>query len=167
MLRKYLVVLMEFFFVLIFHSFNVGSSFTCFSHISQSLPLNVLFFGIFVTISTYWTIKCHLLHCSYGGPDSALVTKQWSIGWGTSLVSRLGVAVAHIDGRGSGLRGVANTFTLNRQLGTVEIEDQINVTRSVDVYNILHYLYILVVKQVSTKVSILLWFVDVADTYTV
>ncbi|XP_049865198.1 venom dipeptidyl peptidase 4-like [Pectinophora gossypiella] len=70
-----------------------------------------------------------LLVYVYGGPDSALVTKQWSIDWGTSLVSRWNIAVAHIDGRGSGLRGVANTFALNRQLGTVEIEDQIQVTK--------------------------------------
>lgn len=65
----------------------------------------------------------------YGGPDTALVTKQWSIDWGTSLVSRWNIAVAHIDGRGSGLRGVANMFAVNRALGTVEIEDQISVTR--------------------------------------
>ncbi|KAI5632757.1 venom dipeptidyl peptidase 4 [Phthorimaea operculella] len=70
----------------------------------------------------------------YGGPDSSLVTKQWGIDWGTSLVSRWNIAVAHIDGRGSGLRGVANTFTLNRALGTVEIDDQINVTRGGPVF---------------------------------
>ncbi|KAH9631657.1 hypothetical protein HF086_012717 [Spodoptera exigua] len=61
----------------------------------------------------------------YGGPDTALVTRQWSLDWGSSLVSRWGIAVAHIDGRGSGLRGVANMFALNRKLGTVEVEDQI------------------------------------------
>ncbi|XP_072941635.1 venom dipeptidyl peptidase 4 [Epargyreus clarus] len=65
----------------------------------------------------------------YGGPDTALVTKQWSIDWGTSLVNRWGIAIAHIDGRGSGLRGVNNMFALNRRLGTVEIEDQITVTK--------------------------------------
>ncbi|KAI8439997.1 hypothetical protein MSG28_001437 [Choristoneura fumiferana] len=65
----------------------------------------------------------------YGGPDTALVTKQWSIDWGSSLVSRWNIAVAHIDGRGSGLRGVTNMFALNRRLGSVEIEDQIAVTR--------------------------------------
>lgn len=70
-----------------------------------------------------------LLVYVYGGPDTALVTKQWYLDWGSSLVSRWGVAVAHIDGRGSGLKGVSNLFALNRQLGTVEIEDQITVTR--------------------------------------
>lgn len=70
-----------------------------------------------------------LLVYVYGGPDTALVTKQWSLDWGSSLVSRWGIAIAHIDGRGSGLRGVANMFALNRKLGTVEIEDQITVTK--------------------------------------
>ncbi|RVE48668.1 hypothetical protein evm_006739, partial [Chilo suppressalis] len=64
----------------------------------------------------------------YGGPDTAFVTKQWSIDWGSSLVDRWGIAVAHIDGRGSGLRGVENMFAINRKLGTFEIEDQIAVT---------------------------------------
>jgi len=66
-----------------------------------------------------------LLVYVYGGPDTALVTRQWSLDWGSSLVTRWGIAVAHIDGRGSGLRGVANMFALNRRLGTVEVEDQI------------------------------------------
>lgn len=70
-----------------------------------------------------------LLVYVYGGPDTALVTKQWVLDWGTSLVSRWGVAVASIDGRGSGLRGVSNMFALNRRLGTVEIEDQITAVR--------------------------------------
>nr|XP_049696840.1 venom dipeptidyl peptidase 4 isoform X1 [Helicoverpa armigera]XP_049696841.1 venom dipeptidyl peptidase 4 isoform X1 [Helicoverpa armigera]XP_049696842.1 venom dipeptidyl peptidase 4 isoform X1 [Helicoverpa armigera]XP_049696843.1 venom dipeptidyl peptidase 4 isoform X1 [Helicoverpa armigera] len=70
-----------------------------------------------------------LLVYVYGGPDTALVTKQWTLDWGSSLVSRWGIAIAHIDGRGSGLRGVTNMFALNRRLGTVEIEDQISVTK--------------------------------------
>lgn len=44
-------------------------------------------------------------------------------------MSRWQIAVAHIDGRGSGLRGVENMFAVNRRLGTVEIEDQISVTK--------------------------------------
>ncbi|XP_023945093.2 venom dipeptidyl peptidase 4 [Bicyclus anynana] len=69
-----------------------------------------------------------LLVYVYGGPDTALVTKQWTLDWGTSLVNRYGIAVARIDGRGSGLQGVDNMFAVNRKLGTVEIEDQITVT---------------------------------------
>ena len=70
-----------------------------------------------------------IIYFRYGGPDTALVTKQWSLDWGSSLVSRWGIAIAHIDGRGSGLRGVSNMFSLYRKLGTVEIEDQISVTK--------------------------------------
>ncbi|XP_039746019.1 venom dipeptidyl peptidase 4-like isoform X2 [Pararge aegeria] len=70
-----------------------------------------------------------LLVYVYGGPDTALVTKQWTLDWGTSLVNRYGIAVARIDGRGSGLQGVETMFAVNRKLGTVEIEDQISVTR--------------------------------------
>ncbi|XP_069355434.1 venom dipeptidyl peptidase 4-like [Maniola hyperantus] len=70
-----------------------------------------------------------LLVYVYAGPDTSLVTKQWTLDWGTSLVSRYGIAVARIDGRGSGLRGVDNMFAVNRKLGTVEIQDQIAVTR--------------------------------------
>ncbi|CAH0717358.1 unnamed protein product, partial [Brenthis ino] len=70
-----------------------------------------------------------LLIYVYGGPDTSAVTKQWSIDWGTSLVSRYGIAVARVDGRGSGLRGVDHAFAVNRRLGTVEIEDQIAVAR--------------------------------------
>ncbi|XP_028167789.1 venom dipeptidyl peptidase 4-like, partial [Ostrinia furnacalis] len=70
-----------------------------------------------------------LLVYVYAGPDTALVTKAWNVDWGSSLVSRYGIAVAQIDGRGSGLRGVEDMFAVNRRLGTVEIEDQITVTR--------------------------------------
>ncbi|CAH4036499.1 unnamed protein product [Pieris brassicae] len=65
----------------------------------------------------------------YAGPDTAQVTKQWNVDWGTYLVSRFGIAVAKIDGRGSGLQGVQNMFAVNRKLGTVEVEDQITVTK--------------------------------------
>ncbi|XP_013161751.1 PREDICTED: venom dipeptidyl peptidase 4-like isoform X1 [Papilio xuthus] len=71
-----------------------------------------------------------LLVYVYGGPDTALVTKQWTLDWGTSLVNRWGIAVAHIDGRGSGLRGIDNMFAINRRLGTDEIDDQVSVTRT-------------------------------------
>ncbi|CAK1551630.1 unnamed protein product [Leptosia nina] len=70
-----------------------------------------------------------LLVYVYAGPDTAQVTQQWNVDWGTSLVSRYGIAVARIDGRGSGLQGVENMFAVNRKLGTLEIEDQITVTK--------------------------------------
>ncbi|XP_032511977.2 venom dipeptidyl peptidase 4-like [Danaus plexippus] len=65
----------------------------------------------------------------YGGPDSSLVTKQWNVDWGSYLVNHYGIAVATIDGRGSGLKGVENMFAVHRKLGSVEIEDQISATK--------------------------------------
>lgn len=61
----------------------------------------------------------------YGGPDSSSVTNKWSVEWGTYLASAHNIIYAKIDGRGSGLRGDKNLFALYRNLGTVEVEDQI------------------------------------------
>lgn len=65
----------------------------------------------------------------YGGPDSSSVTNKWAIEWGTYLVSSQEVIYAKIDGRGAGLRGDENLFKLYRNLGTVEVEDQVETTR--------------------------------------
>lgn len=72
--------------------------------------------------------KYPLLVEVYGGPDSSSVTNKWSIEWGTYLASAHNVIYAKIDGRGSGLRGDKNLFSLYRNLGTVEIHDQIETT---------------------------------------
>lgn len=64
----------------------------------------------------------------YGGPDSSSVNNKWSVEWGTYLVSAHEIIYAKIDGRGSGLRGDKNLFTLYRNLGTVEVHDQIETT---------------------------------------
>jgi dipeptidyl-peptidase 4 len=61
----------------------------------------------------------------YGGPDSSSVTTKWSLDWGTYLVSTRDIIYVKIDGRGSGLRGDKNLFSLYRKLGTVEVQDQI------------------------------------------
>lgn len=49
--------------------------------------------------------------------------------WGMYLVTNKSIIYAAIDGRGSGLMGNDMLFAGYRQLGTVEIFDQINVTR--------------------------------------
>lgn len=71
------------------------------------------------------TKKYPMLVEVYGGPDSSSVTNKWSVEWGTYLVSSKNIIYAKIDGRGSGLRGDKNLFALYRNLGTVEVEDQI------------------------------------------
>lgn len=49
--------------------------------------------------------------------------------WGTYLSSNQSVIYAKIDGRGSGLRGENLLHAIYLQLGTVEITDQIKVTK--------------------------------------
>lgn len=65
----------------------------------------------------------------YGGPDSYQVTEKFNMDWGMYLVTNKSIIYAAIDGRGSGLMGNDMLFAGYRQLGTVEIIDQINVTR--------------------------------------
>uniref|UniRef100_A0A182MXQ3 Venom dipeptidyl peptidase 4 n=1 Tax=Anopheles dirus TaxID=7168 RepID=A0A182MXQ3_9DIPT len=71
-------------------------------------------------------VKHPMLVDVYGGPNSANVVGTWSIGWGTHLASNRSVVYAKIDGRGSGLRGDRLMYQIYRNLGTVEIQDQIN-----------------------------------------
>lgn len=65
----------------------------------------------------------------YGGPDSSQVTERFNVDWGTYLVTNKSIIYAAIDGRNSGLKGNNMLFSGYRNLGTVEIYDQINVTR--------------------------------------
>ena len=73
-----------------------------------------------------------LLVYVYGGPTSQQVSDRFHIDWGTYLASSRGVIYATIDGRGSGYQGDKMLHEIYRRLGTVEIEDQIKVTKSVD-----------------------------------
>uniref|UniRef100_A0A0C9RFV4 Venom dipeptidyl peptidase 4 n=2 Tax=Fopius arisanus TaxID=64838 RepID=A0A0C9RFV4_9HYME len=75
------------------------------------------------------TTKYPMLVYVYGGPDTYQVTEKFHIDWGTYLVTNKDIIYAAIDGRGSGLKGSAMLFAGYRNLGTVEIYDQINVTR--------------------------------------
>ncbi|XP_063983371.1 venom dipeptidyl peptidase 4 isoform X3 [Diachasmimorpha longicaudata] len=75
------------------------------------------------------TTKYPMLVYVYGGPDTYQVTEKFHIDWGTYLVTNKNIIYAAIDGRGSGLKGNAMLFAGYRNLGTVEIYDQINVTR--------------------------------------
>lgn len=65
----------------------------------------------------------------YGGPDSYQVTQDFKLNWGSYLASNKSIIYGVIDGRGSGLKGDKYLFSGYRQLGTVEIEDQIFVTK--------------------------------------
>lgn len=72
-----------------------------------------------------------LLISVYGGPGSQMVTSKFQVGWGSYLASSRNIIYGVIDGRGSGNRGDKNLYSMYKQLGTVEIEDQIRVTRFV------------------------------------
>lgn len=73
--------------------------------------------------------KYPLLINVYGGPDSFQVTKRFNIDWSTYLTVNRSIIYAAIDGRGSGLKGNKMLFAGYRRLGTVEIEDQLSVTK--------------------------------------
>ncbi|CAG0878665.1 unnamed protein product [Darwinula stevensoni] len=76
------------------------------------------------------TNKFPMIVYTYAGPNTRAVDEKFpGITWEKYLASRLGIVVATIDGRGSGFKGNDFLFTLNRALGTVEVEDQIDVTR--------------------------------------
>lgn len=72
-----------------------------------------------------------ILILSYGGPDSSQVSDRFVGDWGTYLTTNRSIIYAAIDGRGSGLKGNNILFSGYRKLGSVEIEDQINVTKFV------------------------------------
>lgn len=76
------------------------------------------------------TRKYPLIVMVYGGPNSVRVNSQFTVGWEAYLTTAREVIYAVIDGRGTGNKGKDLLFTVNNHLGTVEIQDQIGVTRS-------------------------------------
>ncbi|KAG1652984.1 Prolyl endopeptidase FAP [Nymphon striatum] len=74
-------------------------------------------------------IRYPLLVFVYGGPSSQIVSQKFEINWGSYLASQKSIIVASIDARGSGFKGDRMVNQLYRQLGGLEVEDQIAVTR--------------------------------------
>ena len=70
----------------------------------------------------------------YGGPNSQQVSDRFRVDWGTHLSTSRGVIYALIDGRGSGFQVDKFLHEINRKMGTVEIEDQIKVTKYFPIY---------------------------------
>lgn len=62
----------------------------------------------------------------HGAPGTQLVTEQWALNW-ESLAAGAGAVLAAVDARGAGGRGLGAHHTLHRRLGTVELEDQLEV----------------------------------------
>lgn len=65
----------------------------------------------------------------YGGPNSVRVMNSFSLGFKDYQVTSHKLIHCQIDGRGSGNKGKDLLFTMNNKMGTVEIEDQIAVTK--------------------------------------
>ena len=65
----------------------------------------------------------------YGGPGYQQVDNSWTIGWGEYLVTSRNVVYVLMDARGTGFQSNEFLFSVYRRLGTVEMEDQIAVTR--------------------------------------
>lgn len=65
----------------------------------------------------------------YSGPNTVRITDQNTHGFESYMVTNRSVIYGHIDGRGSAYKGSKMLFEIYRRMGTVEIEDQIAVTR--------------------------------------
>ncbi|XP_067612885.1 venom dipeptidyl peptidase 4-like isoform X2 [Eurosta solidaginis] len=100
------------------HTFPIAEGFT--AKVLLQLPPNLDRSG---------NTKYPLLVDVYGGPDSTSVVDRWMIDWGVYLSSNQSVIYAKIDGRGSGSRGDKLLHSVYLKLGSVEIADQVNVTR--------------------------------------
>lgn len=66
---------------------------------------------------------------SYAGPNTVRITEANSHGFESYMATNRSVIYCHIDGRGSAFKGSKMLFEIYRRIGTVEIEDQIAVTR--------------------------------------
>ncbi|GAB1286366.1 Dipeptidyl peptidase 4 [Apodemus speciosus] len=65
----------------------------------------------------------------YAGPCSQKADAFFRLNWATYLASTENIIVASFDGRGSGYQGDKIMHAINRRLGTLEVEDQIEAVR--------------------------------------
>lgn len=65
----------------------------------------------------------------YAGPNTIRITEEATYGFESYIVTNRSVIYGRIDGRGSAYKGSKMLFEIYRRLGTVEIEDQIVITR--------------------------------------
>lgn len=73
--------------------------------------------------------KYPLLLEVYAGPCSQKADAFFRLNWATYLASTENIIVASFDGRGSGYQGDKIMHAINRRLGTLEVEDQIEAVR--------------------------------------
>lgn len=65
----------------------------------------------------------------YGGPISQTVTTKYAADWPTYLATQFKFVVISIDGRGTGNRGKRFESAIHKNLGVVEVQDQMNGLR--------------------------------------
>ncbi|CRK90577.1 CLUMA_CG004279, isoform A [Clunio marinus] len=75
------------------------------------------------------TEKYPMLVRVYAGPISVRILNTFAVGFQTYQVTKENIIYVEIDGRGTGRKGVDMMFTVNNRLGTVDVEDQIAVTK--------------------------------------
>ena len=73
--------------------------------------------------------KYPLLIHVYGGPGSQQVNERFYVNWGHHLATSKNIIYGLIDGRGSGFKGEKMLHELYHRLGSVEVEDQIQVAK--------------------------------------
>ena len=74
-------------------------------------------------------VKYPVIVYVYGGPGAQQVSDSWTVGWGEYLATSRNIVYILMDGRGTGYQSKEFLFSVYRNLGTVEMQDQIAVTR--------------------------------------
>lgn len=74
-------------------------------------------------------VKYPMLVYVYAGPDSYNGYDKWEMDYGSYLATNKSIVYAHINGRGSGLRGDKLMHTIYQKFGTVEVLDQIETAK--------------------------------------
>jgi len=73
--------------------------------------------------------KYPLIVVVYQGPNSVRVTNGFTLGYEAFVTTSRETIYAYIDGRGTGNKGKDLLFSVNNNLGDHEVEDQLFVTR--------------------------------------
>lgn len=83
-------------------------------------------FELWVLTDLNKTKYCRLISSRNGRPNSQSVSRRYNANWGSYMSSRKGIIYIQLDVRGS--KG-QSTEDLYKQLGDIEVEDQITVIK--------------------------------------
>lgn len=76
-----------------------------------------------------FALHLYLFVFSYAGPDADRIYDSFATGFAAYLVTNREYIYIYIDGRGSGRDGINKMFEIYRKLGTIEMDDQIIITK--------------------------------------